>query len=40
MDAATLRNLEIVQTLAAPLNRFLLSLLDRCETAAGSLEPA
>ena len=36
MDAATLRNLEIVQTLSGTTEPTLLSLLDRCETAAGS----
>ena len=36
MDAATLRNLEIVQTLSGGADTTLLSLLDRCETAAGS----
>ncbi len=36
MDAATLRNLEIVQTLSGATEPTLLSLLDRCETAAGS----
>ncbi len=36
MDAATLRNLEIVQTLSGASEPTLLSLLDRCETAAGS----
>ena len=36
MDAATIRNLEIVQTLSGAAEPTLLSLLDRCETAAGS----
>jgi len=36
MDAATLRNLEIAQTLSGATEPTLLSLLDRCETAAGS----
>ena len=36
MDAATIRNLEIVQTLSGATEPTLLSLLDRCETAAGS----
>lgn len=36
MDAATLRNLEIAQTLSGAESPTLLSLLDRCETAAGS----
>ncbi len=36
MDASTLRNLEIVQTLSGAESPSLLSLLDRCETAAGS----
>ena len=36
MDAATLRNLEIVQTLSGTTEATLLSLLDRCETAASS----
>ncbi|TAG78693.1 MAG: DNA mismatch repair protein MutS [Betaproteobacteria bacterium] len=36
MDASTLRNLEIVQTLSGADSPTLLSLLDRCETAAGS----
>ena len=36
MDAATIRNLEIVQTLSGSAEPTLLSLLDRCETAAGS----
>ncbi len=36
MDAATLRNLEIAQTLSGAAEPTLLSLLDRCETAAGS----
>ena len=36
MDAATLRNLEIVQTLSGATEPTLLSLLDRCENAAGS----
>ncbi len=36
MDAATLRNLEIAQTLSGAVEPTLLSLLDRCETAAGS----
>lgn len=36
MDAATLRNLEIAQTLSGANDPTLLSLLDRCETAAGS----
>ena len=36
MDAATLRNLEIAQTLSGADAPTLLSLLDRCETAAGS----
>ena len=36
MDAATLRNLEIAQTLSGAAAPTLLSLLDRCETAAGS----
>lgn len=36
MDASTLRNLEIAQTLSGANEPTLLSLLDRCETAAGS----
>lgn len=36
MDAATLRNLEITQTLSGAESPTLLSLLDRCETSAGS----
>jgi DNA mismatch repair protein MutS len=36
VDAATLRNLEIAQTLSGADSPTLLSLLDRCETAAGS----
>lgn len=36
MDAATLRNLEIAQTLSGAESPTLLSLLDRCETSAGS----
>jgi DNA mismatch repair protein MutS len=36
MDAATLRNLEITQTLSGADSPTLFSLLDRCETAAGS----
>ena len=36
MDAATLRNLEIVQTLSGEPAPTLLSMLDHCETAAGS----
>jgi DNA mismatch repair protein MutS len=36
LDNATLRNLEIVQTLAGAESPTLFSLLDRCETAAGS----
>ena len=36
MDAATIRNLEIVQTLSGAAEPTLLSLLDRCETAAGA----
>ena len=36
MDASTLRNLELVQTLSGAVEPTLLSLLDRCETAAGS----
>ena len=36
MDAATLRNLEITQTLSGADSPTLFSLLDRCETSAGS----
>jgi DNA mismatch repair protein MutS len=36
LDNATLRNLEIVQTLSGAESPTLFSLLDRCETAAGS----
>jgi DNA mismatch repair protein MutS len=36
MDASTLRNLEITQTLSGADSPTLFSLLDRCETAAGS----
>lgn len=36
MDGATLRNLEITQTLSGAESPTLFSLLDRCETAAGS----
>jgi len=36
MDAATVRNLELVQTLSGTAEPTLLSVLDRCETAAGS----
>jgi DNA mismatch repair protein MutS len=36
MDTATLRNLEITQTLSGADSPTVFSLLDRCETAAGS----
>lgn len=36
LDNATLRNLEIVQTISGAQSPTLFSLLDRCETAAGS----
>ncbi len=36
MDAATLRNVEITQTLSGADSPTLFSLLDRCETAAGT----